>query len=82
VPSTLAGLDERRAYLDEMDPLQAGGWKLVEGDEWRIGKLPAGDDALWAMIERADARFGCDDTSDEARMRFARAKSVNQKKGK
>lgn len=58
VPSTLSGLDERRAYLDAMDPLQAGGWKLVEGDDWRVGKLPAGDEALWAMIERADARFG------------------------
>lgn len=74
IPSTLRGLDERRALLDAMDPLQAGGWKMAEGDDWKIGKLPAGDDALWDFISRADARFNC--VGDP--VRFQRAVKVGK----
>ena len=31
---------------------------------------------LWEVVERADARFGCDDTTAEAALRFASAKRI------
>jgi hypothetical protein len=33
-------------------------WRYTDATGTRIGKLPAGDDALWDFISRADAKFG------------------------
>jgi hypothetical protein len=38
--------------------LQPGMWRYTDATGTRIGKLPAGDDALWDFISRADAKFG------------------------
>lgn len=78
--------------MDTMKPedeLSAGMWRFTDQTGTKIGKVPSGDDALWAFIERADARFGIvEDTPRWAALRAAyglveesRAKRLARAKG-